>query len=135
MCWNILSQNLYYDSEPLKRMNILREAINAYEKAYAKVTDAVESLMSDDKDTVWNTYQNYLCQYGERINSISPLTGIPVYRDSNATKDNLSLLEIKQRLNWIANFLLQYDALEFAANEEAKHAVESLLRVNGIKAF
>ena len=135
MCWNMQSQNVYYDSEPFKRMNLLREAVNAYEKAYAEVASAVKTLMSDDKDMVWNVYQNYLHQYGERINSVSALTGIHVYRDSRATKDSLTLSEIKQRLNWIATFILQYNALEFAANEEAKHAVESSLQMNGIRAF
>ena len=127
MCWNMQSQNACYDPETFKRINLLREAVNAYEKARAEVASAAKALASDDKDTVWDVYQNYLRQYGERINSVSALTGIHVYRDSRATKDSLSLSEIKQRLNWIAQFIWQYDALEFAANEESKHIVEKQL--------
>lgn len=135
MCWNMQSQDVYYDHESFKRMNILREAINAYERACADVAGAEKALLSDDKDLVWNVYQDYLRQYSEKINSVSILTGIHVYRDSGVTKDILSLSEIKQRLNWIAHFIMQYDAVNFACNEGSKHAVESLLHINGIEHF
>lgn len=135
MYWNMQSQNVDYDPDLFNRMNILREAVNAYERAYAEVADATKALASDDKDTVWDVYQDYLRQYEERINGVSALTGIHVYRDSEATKDSLSLSEIKQNLKWIANFILQYDALEFAADEETKHAVERFFQANGISVF
>lgn len=105
------------------------EILDAFSKVNSKAQEIMCAINTGDKKCMWIVLEKYVEEYKDQINQTSSITGVKVSGASNY--DELSSEEIQRQLHWLINFIYTIDALNFAANENAKHRMKSFLKSNG----
>ncbi len=97
-------------------------------KSEAKCRDALDSIATHDKETMWKTLQKYIIQYADFINSISIFTGIGVQRVDSGFYERVSAAEVEKQLRNIIGFIYAKEAMESVSREAFKQCAKKLLK-------
>ena len=105
-----------------------KETHSVVSKSEAKCRDAIDSIATHDKETMWKTLQKYIIQYADFINSMLIFTGIGVQRVDSGFYERVSAAEIEKQLRTIIGFIYAKEAMESVSREAFKQCVKKFLK-------
>lgn len=125
---------IQYEEKSLRAAELAKtaaELTHTVITAGRKSQKALDAIGTHDKETMWNTLQEYLREYSDFINKTALITGLCIYPVDREFYDQITVEDTEKQLRIIVGYVYAREAMGSAAKATFKACLKKLLKKSG----
>ena len=115
-----------------KAIKTAAEMVHCYNIFQAKIKKIDNLLCLEDKESLWQTLQEYLKEYGTFINNTTAITGFYIYQVSVEQYNAMTIADIKLQLEQLKNIVIAKEILHSVYQKSFKECLKKILQGTGL---